>query len=99
MYYLQWKRPGVVALPIMVFVALMAAVVLASFIAVLGGRSMPSWWVLTLLFLVAMWVQIRVFRRVTTRRIPICPHCGVRTDARFRICRSCGRVKDQPVSP
>ena len=37
--------------------------------------------------LVRLWARWRI---TTT---PLCPHCGVRADDRFRTCRACGRVK------
>lgn len=37
-------------------------------------------------------VLMILFRRTAVRLI--CPNCGVRTDPSFRVCRSCGRVKE-----
>ncbi len=33
-------------------------------------------------------------RKMTTRNVYWCPQCGVETDPSYRICRSCGRVKE-----
>ena len=51
----------------------------------------PFEWTVILL---TVFVLYRVLRRALSfRYTPACPHCGVATDVRYRVCRSCGRVK------
>ena len=53
----------------------------------------PTATVVILSIPIGTYVLIRLWRRLNTTTTPLCPHCGARTDDRFRICSSCGRVK------
>lgn len=54
------------------------------------GASLP---VYVMSFVLIVWGLGRLVGVAARVTVPICPHCGVDTDARFRVCRSCGRVK------
>jgi len=39
------------------------------------------------------WAEALGARRLLSRRIPICPHCGEDSPRAFPVCRACGRTK------
>lgn len=86
MYMEQWRRPGCIVWAAFVFIAFNV-----SSVALVLPR--PWGWLALPLFLLMMWLQVKAMKRLTLRRVPLCPHCGVTTEPTFRICRNCGRVK------
>jgi hypothetical protein len=65
-------------------------------LAAFGLHAVPASWAIALwvgLFVAAVAAVAVISRKITTHRVFWCPHCGVVTDPRFRICRACGRVK------
>jgi len=92
MYLLTWKRPNVVVWGAILWISLMVSSIALAF-------GDPWWWLGVPIFVGSAWAQARLYRKFTTRRIPICSQCGVRTDPRFRVCSACGRVKAPSVSP
>lgn len=75
-------------------VGAIAATIVASIVHLVIPESLTSPVDLISLLIVMPTVFFLLQRRFQpVDRIPICPHCGVDTDPRFRICRACGRVK------
>lgn len=91
-----WRRPSLLGwLFIAVLAVPLSAVPLTPFYMGLD-RYMDgnTFFVVRLIAWVgSMWILARLWRRITTKRHAICPRCGVATDPRFDICRSCGRSK------
>ena len=93
MYRTEYRRLGCIGWVLVAVVAgsLGAPLLMAPFALLFGsaqvGPYAPLFWV------VAMLLMGMAFRRITTRVVPICPHCGAATETAFRICRRCGRVK------
>lgn len=97
MYRTQWRSPGCLAGLFYLGVAVVAGFAVLTVVA--SNMENPGTW----LFWLAGAVGLGVFSglcwlhtRATRQQVPICPHCGVSTDPRFRICRACGRVKYKP---
>lgn len=92
-----WRRPGV-----LVLLAYLMIAMLATFSGWMLIRVTTGWephlfaaWVVGM----ALWVALgKLHTAVTRRRVPVCPHCGADTDLQFRICRTCGRVKNQTAA-
>lgn len=93
-YRREWRNAGC-GLTFVFFLAgafCLAAPVTAIFTKLFGSEHLP--WT-SLLSLILVTVGLRwAYKRLTMRTVPICPHCGVATSLQFRICASCGRVKD-----
>lgn len=84
------RRPGCLAVLVAFIVSFFVMAIPASFIEDATGHSLiPA----TLLILAGTFGVLHLMGRASRKYIPICPHCGVDTDTRFRICRACGRVK------
>lgn len=85
-----WRTPGCAGWGLLVLVSFVVMVLPAALI-----YSVTDWlWQLPVLVALGALALSRLWRRATTRVIPICPLCGVDTDPGFRVCRSCGRVKN-----
>jgi hypothetical protein len=107
-----WSRPGcagaLVIIALSWFLALVVVGVLtpaASGIADSLGMLTPG--VSSTIYFVAFHVGaigfpilgFHLHKRLTTRTAWWCDRCGVPTEPRFDICRSCGRVKRQAQLP
>lgn len=79
------------------------ALLLGSLLATIVGMMLVGFGVRSVEWVLVTWVAVtacvvavtlRINRKMTTYRVFWCAQCGVVTDPRFRVCRSCGRVKN-----
>ena len=91
MHRVFYRRPGCILLVVFIVVATMLAPLPASLIGLVSNNVHTPAYLASAA--VIFWGELRLNRRLTQRKVPICPHCGAQTDPAFRICRSCQRVK------
>ena len=90
-YAVRWRRPGCIALSLY-FVLAVALSFLVYWIANTGEWWLP-WWSVPILAVASFAGLCRLHKVISRQQVPICPHCGATTDARFAVCRACGREK------
>lgn len=92
MYRTYYSRPGCFGWLAFSLIALCLAGIPKRLVANVSPTA--GWVVYVVSVVLIVWGLTALLRVSTSTHRAVCPHCGVDTDPQFRVCRSCGRVKN-----